>query len=64
VNLYRGGPAVVWYVFLVLLALAILTRWRGANALAGTGFRGTIGLTQALQGQPPTAIMPPTPAKR
>jgi hypothetical protein len=47
-----GGP-IIWYTFLLVLAYLLLVHWRGANALAGTGFRGYGTVVEVLQGRTP-----------
>jgi hypothetical protein len=50
-NFYRGGNPIVWYSFLAIAGYLLLTRWQGANALLGTGFRGGVSYVRALQGR-------------
>ncbi|MCC7134046.1 MAG: hypothetical protein IT352_15420 [Gemmatimonadales bacterium] len=42
---------VIWYTFLAILAYLVLTRWRGANTLLGTGFSGYARAVRVLQGR-------------
>jgi len=47
----KSANLIIWYSFLAILTYLILTRWSGANALLGTGFRGVTGYVEALQGR-------------
>jgi hypothetical protein len=42
---------IVWYTFLAVAIYLTLTRWRGANALLGTGLGGYVKAVRALQGR-------------
>ncbi len=40
-----------WYTFVLVAIFLVLTRWQGANALAGTFFRGYASSVGILQGR-------------
>lgn len=48
----RGlSSQLIWYTFLAIVAYLLLTRWKGANALLGTGFGGYARIVKSLQGR-------------
>lgn len=42
---------VVFYTFAAIVVYLLLVRWRGANALLGTGVTGYVRAVRALQGR-------------
>ncbi len=42
---------VIFYTFAAIVVYLLLVRWRGANALLGTGFGGYVKAVKALQGR-------------
>lgn len=47
----RLGSQGIWYTFLLVMAYLLLTRWKGANALLGTGVGGYARIVRSLQGR-------------
>jgi len=45
------GSQLIWYTFLAITTYLILTRWKGANALLGTGAAGYVRIVKTLQGR-------------
>lgn len=45
------GNRLIWYTFLAVVIYLVLTRWKGANALLGTGVGGYVKAVRALQGR-------------
>lgn len=41
----------LWYTFVAISIYLVLTKWRGANALLGTGVGGYVRGVKALQGR-------------
>lgn len=42
-----------WYTFLLVFAYLVLTNWKGANKLLGTGIGGYATSVEVLQGRVP-----------
>lgn len=47
----QNARLVIWYSAIAIFLYLVLTNWRGANALLGTGFGGARGYVEALQGR-------------